>query len=156
MELIKYLNKNLIFIDVPCSEKNMTIEYMVDKLCDVCGISDRKAVLATVFQREADRSTGLGSELAVPHARTNLAEVTYVALGICKRGVVWESIDGLPVKFIFLVVGAPKAAEEYLNVLADISKLMKRHDIKHALLDAHNADEVMSIIENSKVRDQIR
>ncbi|MFC2149838.1 PTS sugar transporter subunit IIA [Candidatus Auribacterota bacterium] len=155
MELIKYLVENAVSIDIKCKTKNEAIEYMVDKLCHVYCLSDNKdEILKTVCQREVDKSTGLGIELAIPHARTNIVDSIYIAMGISREGIEWDSIDTLPVKLIFLVVGASSKAEIYLKVLADISRLVKREDVKHKILAAKNPAQILRIIEENRPRAQ--
>ncbi len=152
MELERYLREDVIVLDVKSKKKNDAIREMVELLCAADRLNDADSVLKTVYVREADRSTGIGNGVAIPHARTNLVKDIFLAVGRSKTGIEWGSMDGKPVYFIFLVVGPEKSSEAYLQVLADISRLMSRASVRSTLLEAKSAAEVLKLVVESKAR----
>lgn len=153
MELEKYLSSEVVRCDLASGVKDDALKELVTVLCQVNKLPEPGSILQTIFVREEDRSTGMGNGVAIPHARTHLAKSIYLALGRSKLGIEWGSVDGKPAHFIFMVVGPEKASEEYLRVLADISRLMSRATVRRALLEAGNAAEVLKIINQTKVRE---
>ena len=153
MELEKYLSSDVVQCDLAGRVKDDAIKELVTVLCQVNKLPEPGSILQTIFVREEDRSTGMGNGVAIPHARTSLANSIFLALGRSKQGIEWGSVDGKPAHFIFLVVGPEKASGEYLRLLADISRLMSRVTVRRALLEAGNAAEVLKIINQTKVRE---
>jgi mannitol/fructose-specific phosphotransferase system IIA component (Ntr-type) len=152
MELEKYLSVDVMELEITADKKEDVIDRMVRLLCADKDPDWVDAILRTIFIREEDRSTAIGNGVAIPHARSDLAKTIFLALGRSRVGVPWGSEDGKPVHFIFLVVGPQKASQDYLRVLADISRLMTRSSVRNALLEARNATEVLQIIRASKAR----
>jgi PTS system fructose-specific IIA component/PTS system nitrogen regulatory IIA component len=70
-----------------------------------------------------------------------------VALGISKKGIDFEAMDGQPARLIFLVLAPEKEAETYLKVMARISRLMRKEEVREELLRCDRESEVASIIE---------
>ncbi len=153
MELEKYLSDEVICLDLGVDSKNSALLKLVELLCKARGLEHRERILVTVFEREEEKSTGIGYGVAIPHARTDSVGQIFLALGRHKEGIDWGAMDGKPTQFIFLVVGPAKASEDYLRVLADISRLIKRVDVRTSLLEAATAAEVLAIIRDTKPRE---
>ena len=152
MELEKYLCSEVIALDLASGVKEDAIREISDLLVDVHGLSEPAKILKTLYLREADRSTGIGNGVAIPHARTDLVGKIFLAFARSKKGIEWGSVDGRPVHFIFLVVGPKKASQEYLQLLADISRLMSRAGARQAIFEAASADRVLTIVGETRVR----
>ncbi len=153
MELEKYLSDEVICLDLGVAKKDAAIRKLVDLLCDARGLGHRETILDTVFVREKEKSTGIGYGVAIPHARTDIVGQIFLAMGRHKEGMDWGAMDGKPTQFIFLVVGPAKASEDYLRVLADISRLIKRADVRASLLEATTSAKVLAIIRDTKPRE---
>src|SRR5690349_14609045 len=66
----------------------------------------RVADITKVFEeREALASTGVGSGVAIPHGRLGAVVQLVAAVGICKPGVDFDSIDGRPAHILVGVLG---------------------------------------------------
>ena len=152
MELEKYLSPDLLCLNIKEANKDRVIADMVRLLCGVHRMDSAQEILKTVFAREQDRSTGIGNGVAIPHARTDLVKNIFLSFGRSRTGVEWGSMDGKPAHFIFLVVGPAKASEEYLRVLADISRLMTRASVRNALLELPSPADVLRIMSETKSR----
>ncbi len=153
MELEKYINPEVIRLDVTGRTKDDVIREMTAVLCQAHGLADYQMILDTIHKREQDRSTGMGNGVAIPHARTDMVKNILVSLGRCREGIDWSAPDFRPVQFVFLVVGPQKASEDYLHVLADISRLMSRALVRKGLLEAQTPAAVLKIIGENRVRE---
>jgi PTS system fructose-specific IIC component len=135
-----------VFFRFDASEKAAILTAMIDAVCAAEGIAGREDVLRAVFDREADRSTGIGRGLAVPHCRSEAVQDFHVGVAVLKEGVEWDALDERPVNFVFLVVGPSDKPEAYLQLLSQISRLMRLPNATERLLNATTAEEVIKVI----------
>ena len=78
-----------------------------------------------LLRREETMTTGIGFGVAIPHVKLPAIETFFVTVGIHKRGVRWDSLDGKPVHLLFLIAGPERMQEQYLRILARITLLIK-------------------------------
>ncbi len=142
------LGPDRISIDIQASTKHAVIDEMIDMLGGHPAVTSIDDVRRSVHDREALMSTGVGSGLALPHAKTVGVSETIAAFGIIKPGIEFESVDGLPVELAFLLVGPESARSEHIRVLSWISRLMNRAEVRESLLRADSPDAVMSIFQS--------
>jgi len=61
---------------------------IVDHIYKNRRIKDRNQVLTSVLEREKLGSTGIGSGMAIPHARITGLEEPVIFIGISKKGII--------------------------------------------------------------------
>lgn len=142
------LQTDRISIDIRADTKHAVIDEVVDLLEGNSQIKDLDDVRQAVHERETLMSTGVGLGLALPHAKTRSVESSVAAFGIRRPGIDFESIDGVPVELVFLLVGPESARSEHIRILSWISRLMQREEIRRALLDAATPADVMALFES--------
>jgi len=88
------------------SGKNKTdvISELVDILYSSDPSFDKEAVKQALMMRELKGSTGIGNHIAIPHAKVNGIDKIMISVGLSKKGIDFESIDGKPVHLIFCIV----------------------------------------------------
>jgi PTS system fructose-specific IIC component/PTS system nitrogen regulatory IIA component len=62
--------------------------------------------------------------IAIPHGKTNAVDKIYGILGISKKGVDYEALDGNPVYLLFMVLVPQKDSEQHLRVLQRLAQLL--------------------------------
>lgn len=150
MNLADLLSTDVIKIPLDGVEKNAIIEEMVDILYQAKKTEQRDDVLQAIQQRERIMSTGMGDGIAIPHGKSDGVEQLTAAFGITKQGVDFQSIDGKPVRIVFLLVGPNDQAGPHLKALSRISRLMHRKEFRQKLAKARNAEQVLSVIKNEE------
>jgi PTS system fructose-specific IIC component len=153
MNLLELLSKENITLDLPASDKQGVIEAMVGLLAQSGHVSDSRAVVEDILERERLMSTGVGSGVAIPHAQSRGALRLAMAFGRTHDDIDFKSLDGKPVGLFFLIV-APDGPGGFVRILARISRLLYSGELQHSLRRARTPEEVISIIaaEESKLR----
>jgi mannitol/fructose-specific phosphotransferase system IIA component (Ntr-type) len=75
-----------------------------------------------VLERERVASTGLGDEVAIPHAAVEGLDKPLLALGLAPNGIDFDSPDGRPAKIVFLLLMPPKQYDREVRILASIAR----------------------------------
>lgn len=140
-----YLSEKRILFLEPAT-KMEALTKLVDASMDSEYIRIPDVFRKAVMQREAIIPTGIGLNVAIPHVKTNSAKKFFITIGIFPNGVEWESIDGKPVKLAFLI-GGPDNHEQYLQILAKLTLIIRNDSRRTALMEAADAAEVLSQFE---------
>lgn len=144
--MLKYLNNKLIIVESGLIEKETIIKRLVDLIfTNTKLLISKEQFLEKIFEREAIGTTGIGKGIAVPHARCEGLTDIVMAIGVVKTGVEFNTPDDEKAKVI-LLVGAPKEKnDEYLDILASISKAFRNKDFRNSIILASSVDEVVEI-----------
>ena len=111
------------------------------------GLKDRDKVLQAVLEREKIMSTGIGDGIAIPHGKSDAVTELSAALGIHKRGVDFDALDGEPTFVFFLLVSPANVSGPHIKALARISRMLKNDNFKKKLIEAGSSEEILGIIE---------
>lgn len=117
--------------------KEELLHYLVDTLGQSGEVQDVEALRAAVFMRESLMSTGIGLGVGVPHARISSVRRLVMAVAVNETILAdYESIDGAPVRIVFLVAGRPDQQSNYVRLLSCLSRIVKDADRRREILQA--------------------
>ncbi|MCD6167137.1 PTS sugar transporter subunit IIA [bacterium] len=147
MRISDILNESRTFFDVPGKNKQELIVNIVERAAKASNeIKNVKKFTQEVLEREALGSTGIGDEVAIPHARTENVNQLLMAFARAKEPIDFEAEDGLPVRLIFLMGVPIKELKSYLNILAKLSRVIKIQKVRDVLSQTNDPKEVIEII----------
>lgn len=145
IELRDHLNPKQV-VELRARTKDSVLEEMVAAVATSPSVTDESALLQAVREREALLSTGIGLGIAIPHARIASVERFVVGVGRCAQGVEFGSIDGKPVTIVVLIAGPQDAQKPYLELLAQISKRLKVHEVRMQIAGGATATQVVDLL----------
>jgi fructose-specific phosphotransferase system IIA component len=144
------LSSQTVKTDLRAVDKNEAIEELVDVLVRAGRLADYDAAVEAVHDRERLASTGIGNGVAVPHGKSaNIAELA-VALGISRRGVDFDSLDGKPAHVIVLLLARSDNPGPHVQALAEVARLMQAPDFVKRLTKANSPSEVLAMIRSEE------
>ena len=144
--LIDIINENLVIPELTSANKEAIIGEMASRFQEVGLVEDVEGLITALKEREKIESTAIGSNIAIPHARSNIIEKLVVAFARSSKGVDFESLDGKPVHLIFMIIAPPSVKKEYLQTLARIARLCKNEQMRAGLMKAKDTKEIMGFI----------
>jgi PTS system fructose-specific IIC component/PTS system nitrogen regulatory IIA component len=114
---------DLIKVDLESVDKDEVFEELVDVYASANPSCSRDSILTALRDREDKLSTGVKPGIALPHARTE--EITGVRgiIGISRKGIDYDSLDGKPVHVIFMILSNKAGCALQLRVLKRLSSL---------------------------------
>jgi mannitol/fructose-specific phosphotransferase system IIA component (Ntr-type) len=99
-----------------------------------------------VLHREGLSPTGLGDEVAIPHAAVEGLKGPVLALGFSKKGVDFNARDGRPSRIVFLLLVPPRAPEREVRLLAAIARAVLTPERRTNLLAATTMEQVTALL----------
>ena len=146
MKLTDVLRPDCVKVPLAAKDKTQAIVELVDLLDKASVIRTREAVLRSVLEREARRSTGIGHGLAIPHGKSSACDELVMAIGKPAEPIDFESIDGQPAQIIVLLASPVDQTGPHIQALARISRIMTIESVRSDMYNAESADELFRII----------
>lgn len=91
-------------------------------------------ILEALTEREKQGTTGLEKGIAIPHARMEGIESFTLGIIVSKKGIDFKAIDGKRTHLFFIMVGPIERSQEYLKLLAQVSRVAKKQNAVREML----------------------
>jgi PTS system nitrogen regulatory IIA component len=145
MHIGDFLERGAIAPRVTASSKRQALTVIAEIAARSFGLRTAD-VLDALIEREAAGSTGVGSGVAVPHARLEgLSRIRGVFVRL-EAPVPFEAIDDKPVDLLFALFAPPASSMEHLRALARVSRLLRQPELREQLRKARGADAVHALL----------
>jgi len=93
----------------------------------------QEEIQQAVREREELMGTGLEGGVAVPHARLPGLQKPVILFGRSQHGIEWDCRDGVPVKFVFLILTSEEQTDVQIPILSAIAMAMTNDDIRTSI-----------------------
>ncbi|MFF7164476.1 fructose-specific PTS transporter subunit EIIC [Streptomyces sp. NPDC008086] len=142
-----YLTQQTVRVELRAGDKESAIREMGELLARTGEVADVDELVATALRREAQGTTGLGEEIAIPHAKTDAVTAPVVGFARSAEGVEWGSPDGTKARLVFMIA-VPEAAagDEHLRILALLSRKLMDAGFRERLLAAGDERAVLEVL----------
>jgi mannitol/fructose-specific phosphotransferase system IIA component (Ntr-type) len=139
-----------ILVDLPTEDHGSVIKALVQNMVstDLVAKTHTSTVARLLNERELKGSTAIGGGVAIPHARIGFSEEPLMAFALLRDGAGFNSLDGAPVHFVFMVLTPKDDDETHLGVLKAITHFVKKTVHLKALAGCKTAAEVKSVFED--------
>ncbi|WCH92025.1 fructose-specific PTS transporter subunit EIIC [Streptomyces moderatus] len=142
-----YLTEQTVKVRLGAADKEAAIREMAELLGRTGKVVDPEELVARALRREAQGTTGLGEEIAIPHAKTDAVSAPVVGFARSAEGVEWDSPDGTKARLVFMIA-VPEAAagDEHLRILALLSRKLMNAEFRERLLAAPDESAVLGVL----------
>ncbi|WP_437113772.1 fructose-specific PTS transporter subunit EIIC [Streptomyces roseoverticillatus] len=124
--------------------KEAAIREMAGLLAASGAVTDVDGLIAAALAREELGTTGLGEEIAIPHAKTDAVSAPVVGFARSDEGIEWGALDGTKARLIFMIaVPGAAAGDEHLRILAMLSRKLMDPEFRERLLSAEGEAEAL-------------
>jgi nitrogen PTS system EIIA component len=146
IRLSSLLKEKYIELDLKEKDRKKVLAELVDFVASAGKIKDRKDILSTLVKREKLGSTGIGSGVAIPHARSVKVSDFILAFGRKASGIDFGALDGEKTYIFFMLISPEANIGGHLKILAEVSRLVKDKFIVDRLRSAKDKKEILKII----------
>jgi len=153
MKISDILKEGYIIADLDAGDKEGALNEVSLFLERKGDIQDHDKLFQSLLDREKLGSTGIGDNMAIPHAKYESVDQIITVFARSRKGIDFQSLDRKPVHFIFLLLAPPASTGLHLKALAKIARLFKNISLRESILEAEDADTINSLIldEDSKI-----
>lgn len=134
---MQVLSANAVVCDLCSGSCESVLDELVRALAAAGKIKDEAhdRILQDILRHESVYGgSGIGLGVATPHTFGTQVSDVLVGIGRCRSGIVWDTLDGKPVKLVILVL-SPSGADTTFRIffMAKISKLLRNDRFRDAL-----------------------
>lgn len=117
--------------------------------------ADRASVEQSLVSREKQSSTAIGHALAVPHVYMSAFSEPTVVFARLAHPLNLGAPDGIPTRFLFLLMGPESAISQHLDTLANIAKLMADEEFRYDARIAKSSDDLVAALDRFAERNAL-
>jgi PTS system fructose-specific IIA component/PTS system nitrogen regulatory IIA component len=148
MNLTDFVVTEAIVHDLKVATKEEAIRAMVTSLIAAGNINpdEEESIVNKLLEREKLGSTGIGNGVAVPHTKHPSVDDLVATVAITKDGVEFDSLDGMPVYILFLLISPPDRSGDHLRGLENISRHLRNQKFCSFLRQAAEKSDVIDLL----------
>ncbi len=142
IEELKCFMCGTVLLELEETEKYSALRELIRKAPVFGCLPDRSVLETAVLEREKERSTGIGHGVAIAHGKIDGINSLYIALGISRKGIPFNSVDGRPVNLLFIVANPPEKQNEYLAALSSLVRMIRDRSFREDILRCFDQAEI--------------
>ncbi len=146
MEISDCLSEETISLDVSGKDKSEILSDLVGLLKKNTPLFTMEKVVRLLLEREELKTTGIGSGIAIPHCKIADVDRLYIAIGLSRKGIEFQSLDNNPVHLIFLIIAPEDSGSGHLKICAKIVRLLRNPKVRETLLKIPTTDKIIEYI----------
>mgnify|MGYP001572831118 CR=1 FL=1 len=148
MKISDFLCPDAVTPDLKARNKEEVIEELVALLVGAGAIEkkNKAKIIEVITAREALGSTAIGQGIAIPHGKTDSVSKLVAGLGVSKKGIDFDSLDGEPAYIFFILIAPQDSAGPHLKALARVSRLLKDKYFRESLKQQTDEKAILRLI----------
>ncbi|WP_068268406.1 PTS sugar transporter subunit IIA [Caviibacter abscessus] len=138
------VTKETVFINIDAQDKIDLFSKIASYAKKLNLISDETGIIEDLYEREQTTETYLGTNCAVPHARSSKVLKTSVFFIRLNRDIRWSDEENA--KYIFLILAKDTDIDLHIDLLMAISKKILDNKSMEVFETSENADEILETL----------
>ncbi|HQO38148.1 MAG TPA: PTS sugar transporter subunit IIA [Candidatus Omnitrophota bacterium] len=140
---------NSVSADLHSSTKEGVFSEILGTLSACARVGDTQRILRSLLDREQQGSTGIGSGVAVPHARLEGLTEPVLFVGVSRQGIDFASSDRQPVHIVILLLTPVSEIGASLKILAHIARMVNDRYFISRIMQASTNEELFALLKES-------
>lgn len=132
MKLKGLLGEASIAASLRAGSKDQAFEQIARAISKLHGV-DEKRLFEGLREREQLGSTGVGSGIAIPHAKLAGVDRILGFFARLEKPIEFDAIDEEPVDLLFVLIAPENAGADHLRALAHVARMLRDADMAEKL-----------------------
>ncbi len=139
------LEEQCIIFELESTGKETVLRELAGAVHDKCPSIDLDIMTKVLADREQLGSTGVGNGVAIPHGKVPGLEELLLCFARSSHGISFDAMDHRPVHLLVMILAPPDMAEEYLQTLARVSRLLRDTTVRNKLLQTTDREIILEL-----------
>lgn len=139
------LDVKLFIPDLKGTTREDAIRELARPAATAAGLAE-EVVATAVLARERIMGTGLGDEVAIPHARFAEISRPVLAVGHSRAGIDFDSPDGQPARLVFLLLTPENEMSAQVQIMGQIARMFKREEARAVVYENGSIELVRAFV----------
>lgn len=141
-------------LDVDARDIESTLQQTLNQIVarGLLPAEHRAAVLTALLARERQLSTAIGNAVAVPHAYLDVLTEPLIVFVRLARPINLGAPDGVPTRFLFVLLGPLGATAIHLDSLASVARLMSDDEFRYDARIARTEQQLLTALDRFAAR----
>jgi mannitol/fructose-specific phosphotransferase system IIA component (Ntr-type) len=146
-----FVVREAIVPELAATTKEGVIREMVESLRNAGYFKggEMEDIVKAILKRELLGSTGIGRAVAIPHSKHNTVDRLVGTIGISRRGVAFDSLDGEPVHVFVLLISPQDRPGDHLRALENVSRSLRDDGFVRSLRHAATREAIWGLIDEA-------
>jgi len=145
MKISECIAPDSVEIDLTAPSKARLLQTLSEKAGRALNINERE-IFSALQHRETLGSTGIGAGIAIPHAPIAGLTKPFGLIARLGKPLEFDSIDGVPVDVVCVVLSPPAGGGSHLTVLAQIARLLRSPETLKKIRGATSKGQLYAVI----------
>ncbi len=147
--LIDALDQGHVVLDLDAADITTAIRQTIQRMVTDGFLSEQveAEVVSALLQREQDAPTAIGNAAAIPHAYLDILTEPLIIFVRLARPVNLDAPDGIPTRYLFMLLGPIGAAGDHLDTLAGVARLMSNDEFRYDLGRARSRGDLLQALQ---------
>jgi Kef-type K+ transport system membrane component KefB len=149
ISILEYFPRETVISSLKADNKDNAIK----QLCELAGEQENmpgiEKLYTAVMERENEMGTAVEHGIAIPHARFVTLANPLIVFGRSVAGIDWDSPDGKPTQFIFLILTPHGDEDIQVQILSLIAKVMSNKQARNEVFRTADSGEIWAILQKA-------
>jgi Kef-type K+ transport system membrane component KefB/mannitol/fructose-specific phosphotransferase system IIA component (Ntr-type) len=149
INILEFFLRRAVAAELKAKDRDSAIEELCELAAEQENMPNKDEICAAVRERENTIGTAMEEGVAIPHARLKSLRNPVIAFGKTSYDIDWNSPDGKPTHFIFLILSPSVDVGLQLQILRAISMTMANSKIRDSLMGAKEKQELWNMLRDA-------
>jgi Kef-type K+ transport system membrane component KefB/mannitol/fructose-specific phosphotransferase system IIA component (Ntr-type) len=149
ISIMEYFSRQAVIPELKAADRNAAIHELSSLVVEQANMPHLDTVYTALLHREHNMGTAIEEGLALPHARLGSLAKPIVAFGRSAAGIDWNSPDGKPTHFVYLILTSKEEDWQQVQILRIIAKAMSDPAHRDSILESANPAQLWQALEHA-------